>query len=66
MDMPVAGESWSLKNNPDRIAVVSHVRIDDPDRLSGYVQIHADWTAKVTSGKSLDTFLKQYEKINKP
>lgn len=66
-ELPIVRERWQLKNDHSRIAKVVYVEIDDVKSLRGYVLIKAPWMRcyPTAAGKSLDTFIKQYEKVTK-
>ena len=55
-DMPRVGESWSLKRTPSKVVSVLEVASDR------YVFVHMPWAKETFQGKSMDTFLKQYER----
>lgn len=68
MTDPRPGEKWHLKRNPRKVATV--LFFDDetdpewPDWRRGYVRLRAPWYRGGEGGKSIDTFLKQFERHN--
>lgn len=60
--LPKAGEKWSLKRDATRVCLVTSVDIESATEKRGYVWINAFWMKRGYTGKSLDTFLKQYER----
>jgi hypothetical protein len=65
--MPQVGDTWIRKTDSTRECKVTFVRIDDAETLHGFVLIKAPWMKcyPEDAGKSLDTFLKQYEKARR-
>ena len=57
------GDRWQLKNDPTKIATIVSFNVVSMKDLHGYVYLTMPWTVSGESGKSLDTFLKQYRKI---
>ena len=58
-----AGSKWRLKNNPNKVATVNYVEVDDESVFGGYITIDCPWTQNVNQGRSMDVFLKQYEPV---
>lgn len=59
MDFPRVNECWALKSSPDKIVSITDVIEDE------YVYVHMPWAKETFQGKSMGSFLKQYEKTNR-
>lgn len=59
--MPKTMQKWRQKKIKSRIAIVNEIDIVSEENQQGYVWLEMPWTDSGVGGRSLDTFLKQYE-----